>query len=128
MNYLLDTCALLALADGRLSSSAHDALTEAHQAVISPVVQWELAIKVKAGKLTLPEPPLAWVASLALRHHLSIPAGGLDAPLLCAAADLPLIHRDPFDRVIIATALWKKLTILTSDAIIPIYPGVRTLW
>jgi PIN domain nuclease of toxin-antitoxin system len=91
-----------------------------------PVVPWELAIKVKAGKLTLPQPPLDYVMSLARRYHLTLSPVGLDAALLCAAADLPLIHRDPFDRILIATAIRESLTLLTSDRTIPTYPNPGT--
>ena len=97
-------------------------------AYISPVTIWELAIKVRSGKLQLPLAPLAWVQAIAERHQLSISNHGMDPSLLCRAADLPLIHRDPFDRVLVATATDRKLTILTSDRIIPQYPGIHTVW
>jgi PIN domain nuclease of toxin-antitoxin system len=47
---------------------------------------------------------------------------------LCAAADLPLIHRDPFDRILIATAIRDRLSLLTPDRQIAAYPGVTTVW
>jgi PIN domain nuclease of toxin-antitoxin system len=128
MNFLLDTCALIALASGELPPAAHAALLDASQAIISPITPWELGIKVKIGKLQLPEPPLQWVQALAAKHQLHLPVSGLDAALLCAAADLPLIHRDPFDRVLIATALERNLILVTSDRTIPDYPGVRVIW
>jgi PIN domain nuclease of toxin-antitoxin system len=128
MRLLLDTNALLHLAAGTLSANARTALQAAGLALISPVVPWELAIKVKAGKLTLPQPPLDYVVSLARRYQLTLSPTGLDAALLCAAADLPLIHRDPFDRVLIATAIRESLTLLTSDRTIPTYPNLATLW
>ena len=128
MKILLDTCALIALSDGALPATAAEALVSAARASISPVVAWELGIKVKTGKLALADPPLEWVLNLASRHQLDPPDEGLDAALLCSAANLPLIHRDPFDRVLIATALRDGLTILTSDRNIPKYPGISTLW
>lgn len=128
MNLLLDTCALLALSQGTLPKNSESALRTAPLAIVSPITPWEIAIKVKNGKLTVPMPPLDWVQSLALRHQLEGPTGGLDAALLCAAADLPLLHRDPFDRVLVATALRLNLTILTSDQSIAAYPGIQTLW
>ncbi|PAW63480.1 MAG: hypothetical protein B9S38_17465 [Verrucomicrobiia bacterium Tous-C4TDCM] len=48
--------------------------------------------------------------------------------IFCAAADLPLLHRDPFDRVLVATAMERGLVLLTSDRVIPTYPGVRVIW
>jgi PIN domain nuclease of toxin-antitoxin system len=116
------------LAAGTLSANARSALQSAALALISPVVPWELGIKVKSGKLTLPQPPLDYVESLARRYQLTLSPAGLDAALLCAAADLPLIHRDPFDRILIATAIREHLTLLTADRTIPTYPNVATLW
>lgn len=128
MNVLLDSCALLALASGTLPNGARQALAKSDEAFVSPVVVWEIAIKVKTGKLQLPAAPLAWVESLARRHSLNLERRAPDAAVFCAAADLPLLHRDPFDRVLVAAAVERGLTILTSDRIIPTYPGVRVIW
>ena len=128
MNLLLDTCALIALACGKLTPRARQALLAAPEANLSPVTVWELAIKVKSGKLKLPDPPVVWVEQLVVRHGLFLLVSDLKPALLCTAADLPLIHRDPFDRVLVATALARHLTILTSDELIPTYPGIKTLW
>jgi PIN domain nuclease of toxin-antitoxin system len=85
-----------------------------------------VAIKAAVGKLQLMEPPLLWFLGLAERYGLrEIP---LDARIACAAAALPLIHRDPFDRVLVALAQAHALTVLTSDENISKYPGVKTLW
>lgn len=126
MNVLLDTCALLALADGELPRGAAGALRKAPEAFVSVVSPWEVAIKAAGGKLRLKEPPVAWFLGLAERYDLrEVP---LDAGVACAAAALPLLHRDPFDRVIVALAQAHGLTVLTSDENIRKYDGVRTLW
>ena len=126
MNVLLDTCALLALADGDLPRSAAGALRKAPEAFVSVVSPWEVAIKVAGGKLRLMEPPVQWFLGLAERYELrEVP---LDAAVACAAAALPLVHRDPFDRVIVALAQAHGLTVLTSDENIRKYAGVKTLW
>jgi PIN domain nuclease of toxin-antitoxin system len=126
MNVLLDTCALLALARGDLSTDAAAALRSASEAIVSVVSPWEVAIKAASGKLRLGEPPVQWFLGLAERYELrELP---LDARLACAAAALPAIHRDPFDRVLVALAQAHTLTILTSDQDIPKYPGIKTLW
>jgi len=127
VNLLLDTCAVLALAGGALPESATEALRTSPRALVSPIVSWEIAIKVKSGKLALPLPPMVWVEAVTKRYQLETIAG-LDAALLCAAADLPDIHRDPFDRVLVATALRQELVIVTSDRFIPGYPGIKTIW
>ena len=67
-----------------------------------------------------------WFLGLAERYGLQeIP---LDARIACAAAALPPIHRDPFDRVLVVLAQAYALIVLTSDEDIPKYPGVKTLW
>jgi len=119
---------MIALAEGNLPTAAAAALESAEKAVVSAVIPWELGIKVKTGKLILAEPPLTWVRSLSVAYQLDPAIEPLDAPLLCAAAELPLLHRDPFDRILVATALAHHLTILTSDRIIPEYPGIETVW
>ncbi len=126
MNVLLDTCALLALARGDLPRDAAAALRSATEAIVSAVSPWEVAIKVASGKLRLNEPPSQWFLGLAERYELR--ESPLDARIACAAGALPLIHRDPFDRVLVALAQANDLTILTSDEDIPNYPGVKTLW
>lgn len=126
MNVLLDTCALLALARGELPDDAAAALRTAPEANVSVVSPWEVAIKVAAGKIRLRHPPFQWFLGLTERYTLrELP---LDSRIACAAAALPLIHRDPFDRVLVALAQAHALTVLTSDEEIPKYPGVSTVW
>ena len=126
MNVLLDTCALVALSNGPLPAAAAQAFGAATNAYVSTACVWEAAIKYKAGKLSLSQPPEAWFEGLCRHYHpAELP---LPARLLCAAAALPLIHRAPFDRVLIATALRDRLILLTFNATIPTYPGVTTIW
>lgn len=44
------------------------------------------------------------------------------------AVDLPAIHNDPFDRILVAEAIQARLAIVTKDSVIPNYPGVMTIW
>ena len=126
MNVLLDTCALLALARGELPEAAAAVLRKASEACVSSISPWEVAIKAAGGKLQLGESPFSWFLGIAERYGLrELP---LDARILCAAAALPPIHRDPFDRVLVAIAQSHALTVLTSDKNIRKYPGVKTLW
>jgi len=126
MNVLLDTCALLALADGSLPDRASAALRQAAEAHVSSVTAWEIAIKHAAGKLRLAESPADWFAGLL--EHYDLLEAPLQASVACAAARLPPIHRDPFDRVIVALAQARGLVVLTSDEHICQYPGVTTRW
>ena len=52
----------------------------------------------------------------------------MTSSVAASATALPPLHKDPFDRIIIATALEKRMPILTSDKTVPTYPGVRVLW
>jgi len=126
MNVLLDTCALLALSRGALPQGAAAALRTAPEAWVSAVTAWEVAIKAAAGKLRLAEPPARWFQALRARHELRELA--LDAATACAAADLPLLHRDPFDRILVSIAQAHAFTILTCDQAIPKYHAIRTVW
>lgn len=126
MSVLLDTCALLSLADGNLPPGAAAALRTAPEAYVSVISPWEVAIKVAAGKLRLKETPVSWFRGLVERYDLrEVP---LDAAVACAAAALPALHRDPFDRVIVALALARGLAVLTSDEHIRGYAGVTSRW
>jgi PIN domain nuclease of toxin-antitoxin system len=126
VNVLLDTCALVALARGALPGAAAKALRTAPEAYVSVVTPWEVAIKVAGGKLRLKEPPVRWFQGLVERYDLRELA--LDAGVACAAAALPFVHRDPFDRVIVALAQVEGFTVLTSDEHIARYPGIKTIW
>jgi PIN domain nuclease of toxin-antitoxin system len=126
MNVVLDTCAVLALADGNLPTAASAALRKSSTARVSVVTAWEVAIKVASGKLRLAVPPDRWFEILLDHHDLrGIP---LDAETVCAAAALPEVHRDPFDRAIVALALATDSVLITSDERISRYPGVTTRW
>ena len=126
MNVVLDTCALLALAAGNLSPGAVSEIRRADQASVSSVTAWEIAIKVAAGTLQLNGPPERWFADLL--EHYDLREVHLDAELACAAAALPKIHRDPFDRAIVALAHATDAIVITSDERIRQYPGVTVRW
>ncbi len=126
MKVVLDTCALLALAAGDLSTHAVSEIRRADQACVSSVTAWEIAIKVAAGKLQLSGPPERWFADLL--EHYELREVHLDAELACAAAALPNLHRDPFDRAIVALARATDAVLITSDERMGQYPGVRIRW
>jgi PIN domain nuclease of toxin-antitoxin system len=126
MNVVLDTCALLALAAGTLSATAVGEIRRADEANVSSVTAWEIAIKVAAGKLQLNGPPERWFADLV--QHYDLREVHLDAELACAAATLPNIHRDPFDRAIVALVRATDSVLITSDERLGQYPGVKIRW
>ena len=126
MNVLLDTCALLALARGELPEEATAALSDAEEAYVSTVSPWEVAIKAATGKLRLTEPPFLWFTRITDRYSLR--EVQIDARIVCAAAELPPIHRDPFDRVVAALAQTNGWPVITSDQNIAKYAAVKTIW
>ena len=109
---LLDTCTLLWLAGGHAnlvaSARAHP---EAHDGPlhISAITAFEIAIRVKKGKLALPLKPERWLHE-ALAHH-GISELAADSRILMLAVGLPDHHNDPADRIIVATAVEHNLRI-----------------
>ncbi|MDZ4287878.1 MAG: type II toxin-antitoxin system VapC family toxin [Prosthecobacter sp.] len=129
VSLLLDTCGLLALQNGgrELSEAARLQLEAPGSEVwISAISAFEIGQKHAGGKLILPCDPDAWFQAM-LKHHQvrEIP---VTSAIGIRAAGLPLLHKDPFDRLIIATAQEHGLEILTSDRTISTYPGITTLW
>ncbi len=126
MNCLLDTCAMFALATGALPRRVYQSLEKSPQIFVHIASLWELAIKHASGKLTLSHPPLEWYERLLAHHGLRELA--IARPALVLATTLPPIHKDPFDRLIIATATLHQLVIITRDEKISQYPRIKTLW
>jgi PIN domain nuclease of toxin-antitoxin system len=89
---------------------------------------WEIAMKTQSNKLHLPDDmhPAEFMA-IALADF-NIRELQMDAATFCAAAALPPIHRDPCDRMIVASAQRHRLPIVTADTVIPRYPGITVLW
>lgn len=128
MKILVDTqCFLWSFLDpSRLSETAKSVLSERREELLfSAVSAWEIAIKAGIGKLHLPEPPEQYVLPRIARAGMMTLAISHVHALRVSA--LPPIHRDPFDRLLVAQAQLDGLTILTADPQIGRYE-VRTLW
>jgi PIN domain nuclease of toxin-antitoxin system len=127
MTLLLDTHAFLyAIGDvQRLSSVVRRRLEDpATKRVVSVVSLWEIVVKIQIGKLQLPEDPRFYQEQLALLHADLIP---VEARHIFELMRLPLLHRDPFDRLLIAQARRDSLTLVTSDSAMGDY-AVERLW
>lgn len=119
MRLLLDTHVLLWwLSDEeKLTSEARDAIADPENTIyLSAVVVWEIRIKEAIGKLSLPD---AFIETLARQAFVELPITVEQADEI---SRLPDIHRDPFDRLLIAQAVVEDLTIITRDSVIPDYP------
>jgi len=126
---LLDTHAFvwLASAQKNLSLRAKQAILQnADELYISSISALEIAILVKRNRLRLPVGAGEFVERALQQHGIyEIP---VDRRVAIASTSLPDIHNDPFDRIILATALLKDMSILSKDRVIPKYNDVKVIW
>jgi PIN domain nuclease of toxin-antitoxin system len=128
MRLLLDTHAFLwfVTANPRLSSEAESAIRESRNELLLSVASvWETAIKSKLGRLPIPQPLDAFIPehlrtnrigllSIKLRHTFEV-------------ARLPLHHRDPFDRLLVAQAVTEGIALVSADTTFDDYQ-VHRIW
>jgi PIN domain nuclease of toxin-antitoxin system len=88
--------------------------------LVSAVVSWEIAIKHQLGRLELPEPPQTYVPER--MRAIKAKSVAIEQAHALAVASLPPLHRDPFDRLLIAQARSLGVPILTADKEIAAYP------
>ncbi len=128
MKFLLDTCTFLWLTKGskELSPKAVDAFANPKNEVyLSAVSAWEINVKYRLGKLSLPLSPDKFIPKERKRHMIArLDLSEHDTLHLCK---LPTPHKDPFDRMLVCQAIEHSLTILTPDPLITQYP-IRSLW
>jgi PIN domain nuclease of toxin-antitoxin system len=127
MKVLLDTHVFLWLQTQpeRLGAQLPVVEDEQNELLVSAATAWEIAIKFSLGRLPLPLPPARFVPD----RIRSI--GATTAPLahdhVLGVSDLPPIHWDPFDRVLVAQSTALEATLLTADATVHSYPGSSLL-
>ena len=121
--YLLDTnAALIALTNpARLSARLRKAIL-AGPNILSVIVYWEVVLKVMKGALNVGEPLTWWRDAL---EQLAATPLALRPEHVGEVYTLPPIHKDPFDRVLIAQAAVEKLILLTTDREVPRYASGR---
>jgi PIN domain nuclease of toxin-antitoxin system len=118
MNLLLDTHAFLWwLSDPlQLSREARDAIADGKNTVyVSAAVVWEIAIKQSLGKLEAPDD---LEAAMAQNRFLALPVTITHA---MGVRQLPVVHRDPFDRILIAQASLEGFKLVSRDPNVPRY-------
>jgi PIN domain nuclease of toxin-antitoxin system len=124
---VLDTAALIywTLDPGKLTAKASQAIGQADRIVLSSISIWEVALKVKRGKLEIPLPINDYVARLQQLAGLEILP--VDVQSWLDNLELPWEHRDPADRTIVALAVRFRCPLITSDSrMADFYPG--TTW
>ncbi|MBV9775054.1 MAG: type II toxin-antitoxin system VapC family toxin [Gemmatimonadetes bacterium] len=128
MRLLLDTHSFLwfITADPKLSPSADRELRSGgNQLLLSLASVWEIAIKVGIGRLPIPTPLEQFIPEQLTRNRIDLLPIAL--PHALETARLPLHHRDPFDRLIIAQALLEGLPVVSADGAFDSYP-IQRLW
>jgi PIN domain nuclease of toxin-antitoxin system len=128
MRALLDTHAFLwwILDPARLSPRARDVISDgANELLLSAASGWEIAIKAQLGKIELPDDPLKFtLEQLALNAFTELPVRLVHA---LQVATLPPLHRDPFDRLLIAQSQVEQLPIVSADPLVARY-AVQVIW
>ena len=128
MRVLLDSHTVLwaTLDDDRLPVGVRDLVADPrHRIVMSVATTWELTVKALAGRLNLPEPPGPYFEGLV--HDFGYELLPIHERHVAALSELPAIHDDPFDRMLVAQALVEDLELVTGDERLRAYP-VRTIW
>ena len=131
MKYLLDTHALVWAVESPqlLAAKCRRLLLDGqnHPLGVSAISLWEIAHKATAGRLQLSLPLADWLGRAARPPFVTILP--VDEKIAVESALLPgSFHKDPADRMIVATARLHGLTLLTKDRNIRGYAGVKTLW
>ena len=128
MQLLLDTHALLwwLLGDGALSLAAQAAVGDPeNESFVSAASAWEISTKHKLGRLPEAGYLLPDFGGIVVEH------GFVELPITIRQAEraggLPLYHKDPFDRMLIAQALAESLTLISNERLFDSY-GVARLW
>ncbi len=135
-SYLLDTCAWIdaLVAPERLSKKAHSLISSGEKLALSCISLLEIARKEAKGEITLRVPIQEWFEKIALPKgkiilldltpQIAIDATRLPAPFLNRQGQP---HKDPADQIIVATARYHQLTLLTSDQVLLGYIGVDSI-
>lgn len=126
MSYILDTNILVySLCNpSALSAEARRIVTTERDLSVSVVSLWEIAIKQTLGKLNI-KSTIPHIEKICLDRDIKILP--ISSAEIEAIKELPLIHRDPFDRLIIAQVRQNNLCLVTSDSIIHQH-DVKTVW
>jgi len=128
VRFLLDTCTALWYFEGsdRIDPKLRDILTDLqNELFLSDVSILEIVIKYQLGKLSFKKPPSQILLPLAEKHLMDILP--LTSEAVFSMEKLPLLHRDPFDRLLIAQAQTHDLILITPDPLFQRY-DVNIRW
>ncbi|MFT3801642.1 MAG: type II toxin-antitoxin system VapC family toxin [Burkholderiaceae bacterium] len=124
MRILLDTHVFLwaVASDRRLGASAREKIAQADAVFVSAASLWEIAIKSRLGKIDGDLGEL--LAAVEASGFQELPVRGSHAAVV---ATLPMIHGDPFDRLLVAQAMTEPLRLLTADVLLTGYTDLVML-
>ena len=126
---LLDTCTFLWMVSEppSISESAAKLIRRHSESLfLSAISAFEIGIKARKGQLELPSKIKEWFDE-ALEFH-GVNELPVSLEIAFQSTQLPPLHRDPCDRMIIATSQIHELTLLTPDPLIRQYPDLKTIW
>ncbi|MES2765614.1 MAG: type II toxin-antitoxin system VapC family toxin [Bacteroidota bacterium] len=127
MKLLLDTQVLIWIfgQQEKLSAQAVEFIQDKNNELFVSIVSlWEIAIKIKLGKLNLPVELSQFIADVTAND---IEILNIETSHLLHLTSLPLHHRDPFDRLIISQGMVEKLRFISSDKAFVLYP-ITNAW
>ncbi|MHB1576554.1 MAG: type II toxin-antitoxin system VapC family toxin [Candidatus Dormibacteria bacterium] len=122
MTYLLDTHIWLWMlaAPQKLGARVRDLVTDSdNRLVLSVASSWEIAIKYGVGRLALPERPALFVPKF--MDATGVRGLPIEHRHALAVAELPMHHRDPFDRILVAQAQLEGMALVTADTAFDAY-------
>ena len=126
MRYLIDTCTFIWLSTepNKLSENARLIIQNSeNEIIVSTVSPWELALK--KDNVIQTEDLEHFVKQACIRHQLTMTSPSLAH--VCMVKELPFHHKDPFDRLLIATSLVEDMPLISADKKIAMYP-IQTIW
>lgn len=126
MMYLLDTHTLIWFLKGdkELSTKVVETIEKSNTVFVSIASIWELSIKMSLGKFGFPNGIEGFIKLVLNNSFEILPISLEDTIKVCS---LDYIHKDPFDRIMIAQCLHNDLILITKDSFIKKYP-VKTVW
>lgn len=128
MRLLLDTHAFLwfVLDEPQLSATARVLIADPSNEIdVSPATYWEIAIKIRLDKYKLPDSFQEFMEQqIAINRFNILP---IEPRHVAPLTTLPLHHKDPFDRLLVAQAMVEQIPLVSNDSVLDAYP-IRRLW
>jgi PIN domain nuclease of toxin-antitoxin system len=129
MDLLIDTHTFLWAIDNspRLSQRAGELIANPTNNIFLSIASvWEIAVKMNIGKLSFRQPFESEMQDLLIQNNINLVPVKIEHTAVLT--NLPLYHRDPFDRMMIAQAMVENFYIVSADSVFGSYPGLIRAW